>query len=102
MCGAHLLGGIPLKEVQAKQPLFDALGLDPMDLLGHKADEEAYVEFREDLTDKGTLKPAIEQNTGVQHKEARLKGHFRNLVAAARHAYCPALWQWPATECPAR
>jgi type I restriction enzyme M protein len=73
---AHLVGGIPLKEVQAKQPLFDALGLDPMDLLAPKEGEEAYVEFREDLTDKVTLKPAIEQNAGVQHKEARLKDTF--------------------------
>src|SRR5690554_902836 len=73
---AHLLGGIPLKEVKAKQPLFDALGLDPMDLLAPKADEDEYVEFREDLTDKGALKPAIEQNTNVQHKEAQLKDAF--------------------------
>ncbi|MBQ0832014.1 class I SAM-dependent DNA methyltransferase [Marinobacter sp.] len=73
---AHLVGGIPLKEVQAKQPLFDALGLDPMDLLTPKAGEEDYVEFREDLTDKGALKPAIEQNANVQHKVAQLKDTF--------------------------
>tara|TARA_R110000823_G_scaffold209703_3_gene339844 strand:+ start:2959 stop:5364 length:2406 start_codon:yes stop_codon:yes gene_type:complete len=73
---AHLVGGIPLKEVQAKQPLFDALGLDPMDLLTPKAGEEDYVEFRKDLTDKGALKPAIEQNANVQHKEAQLKDTF--------------------------
>jgi type I restriction enzyme M protein len=73
---AHLVGGIPLKEVQAKQPLFDAQGLDPMDLLTPKPGEEDYVDFRDGLTDKTTIKPIIEQNAGVQHKEARLKDSF--------------------------
>jgi len=73
---AHLVGGIPLKEVQAKQPLFDAQGLDPMDLLTPKPGEEDYVDFRDGLTDKTTIKPTIEQNAGVQHKEARLKDSF--------------------------
>jgi len=75
---AHLVGGIPLKEVQAKQPLFDALGLDPMDLLAPKAGEEDYVDFREDLTDKANIKLTIEQNDGVLHKEARLKDTFES------------------------
>jgi len=34
------------------------------------------VEFREDLIDKATLKPSIEQNASVQHKEAQLKDTF--------------------------
>ncbi|MAZ06544.1 MAG: restriction endonuclease subunit M [Halomonas sp.] len=75
---AHLVGGIPLKEVQAKQPLFDAQGLNPMDLLVPKAGEDDYVDFREDLTDKVSIKPAIEQNDGVRHKEARLKDTFES------------------------
>jgi type I restriction enzyme M protein len=75
---AHLVGGIPLKEVQAKQPLFDAQGLDPMDLFEPKAGEDVYVDFREDLTDKASIKPAIEQNEGLRHKEARLKDTFES------------------------
>ncbi|MCK7545179.1 type I restriction-modification system subunit M [Marinobacter bryozoorum] len=73
---AHLVGGIPLKEVRAKQPLFDAQGLDPMDLFTPKPGEEDYVDFRDELTDKTAIKPAIEQNAGIQHKEARLKDSF--------------------------
>lgn len=73
---AHLVGGIPLNEIRAKQPLFDAQGLDPMDLLTPKPGEEDYVDFRDDLTDKAAIKPAIEQNAGVQHKETRLKDSF--------------------------
>ncbi|BES73031.1 N-6 DNA methylase [Marinobacter nanhaiticus D15-8W] len=75
---AHLVGGIPLKEVQAKQSLFDGQGLDPMDLLVTKKGEEDYVDFRENLTDKGSIKPAIEQNEGIRHKEARLKDTFES------------------------
>lgn len=73
---AHLVGGIPLKEVQARQTLFDAQGLNPMDLLIPKAGEDDYVEFQDDLTDKAAIKPAIEQNAGIQHKEAQLKDSF--------------------------
>jgi len=73
---AHLMGGIPLKEVQAKQSLFDAQGLDPMDLLAPITGEDDYVDFRENLTDKPGIKSAIEQNDGVRHKEARLKDTF--------------------------
>ncbi len=75
---AHLVGGIPLKEVRAKRSLFDAQGLDPMDLLEPKTGENDYVDFREDLTEKASLKPAIEQNDGVRHKEARLKDTFES------------------------
>lgn len=75
---AHLVGGIPLKEVQAKRSLFDAQGLDPMDLLEPKTGENDYVDFREDLTEKASLKPAIEQNEGIRHKEARLKDTYES------------------------
>ena len=75
---SHLLGGIPLKEVQAKQSQLEAQGLDPMDLLAPRADEDDYVDFREDLADKANIKPAIEQDAGVRQKEARLKDTFES------------------------
>jgi type I restriction enzyme M protein len=49
-----------------------------MALLIPKAGEADYVDFREDLTDKSSIKPAIEQNDGVRNKEARLKDTFES------------------------
>lgn len=49
-----------------------------MDLLVPMTGEDDYVDFRENLTDKGSIKPAIEQNEGVRHKEARLKDTFES------------------------
>src|SRR5438093_13472324 len=37
---AHLLGGVPVAEVQAKRPLFDALGFDPTHAFLARASKE--------------------------------------------------------------
>ncbi|MDY6798284.1 MAG: class I SAM-dependent DNA methyltransferase [Pseudomonadota bacterium] len=73
---AHLKGGIPLKEIRDKQPLFDAQGLDPMDLFTPRADDPDYVDFNPELTAKADLKPAIEQNPGLTAKETALQEAF--------------------------
>jgi type I restriction enzyme M protein len=73
---AHLVGGIPLKEVRAKQALFDAHGFDPMALFKARASDAAYVDFADGLNERADLKPAIEANLGLQSKEARLRDAF--------------------------
>ncbi|WP_227369345.1 type I restriction-modification system subunit M [Halomonas sp. M20] len=67
---AHLKGGVPMAEIDARRPLFDAQGLDPMALLMPRANDADYVDFAERLDEKRDLKPAIENNTGLQQKEA--------------------------------
>lgn len=85
---AHLVGGVPLKEIRARQALFDAHGLDPMALFqprpaaatgGATATDEAdsvYVDFADGLNTRADLKLAIEGNSGLQAKEARLRQAF--------------------------
>lgn len=73
---AHLVGGIPLKEVRAKQALFNAQGFDPMALLKARASDAAYVDFADGLKERAALKPTIEANPGLQTKEARLRDAF--------------------------
>jgi type I restriction enzyme M protein len=73
---AHLKGGVPLKEIEAKQALFDAQGLDPLDLLEPRDEEPDYLDFRPDLASKADLKPAIEQNDGLTAKEHSLLEAF--------------------------
>jgi type I restriction enzyme M protein len=75
---AHLLGGIPKAEVQHtdKQRLFDAHGLNPLDLFIER--DALYLDFRPEFTAKAQLKPAIETNAGLQAKEAAIHQSFEN------------------------
>ncbi len=71
---AHLLGGVPKAEVQAKAALFDAHGLDPQDLFVER--DAQYFDFRNELTCRADIKPAIETNAGLQSKEASIRDAF--------------------------
>lgn len=72
---AHLFGGIPKAEVEAKRALFDAHGFDPRPILSEKdsgSETTGYVDFAEDLTEKPELKKRIVANPGVLAKEKAL------------------------------
>ncbi|MDZ7853921.1 MAG: class I SAM-dependent DNA methyltransferase [Halomonas sp.] len=77
---AHLKGGVPLAEIDARRPLFDAQGLDPMGLFTPRGSDEKpdpdYVDFAEYLAEKRDLKPAIEDDEGLQHAEDRVMDAF--------------------------
>lgn len=73
---AHLLGGVPKSEVQAKAGLFKAHGLDPQDLLTIR--NEGYFDFRSELSNRQALKPAIEGNIGLLDKEAKIRDAFNS------------------------
>ncbi|WP_372356389.1 N-6 DNA methylase [Xanthomonas sp. NCPPB 3443] len=71
---AHLVGGVPKAEVQAKAALFAAHGLDPQELFVVR--DAAYFDFAPMLTARAELKPAVEGNPGLQAKEAALRDVF--------------------------
>lgn len=73
---AHLKGGVPVAEIDARCPLFDAQGLDPMVLFTPRASAPDYVDFAEHLSEKRDLKPAIEADAGLQQKEASVMAAF--------------------------
>ncbi|MCG5494655.1 type I restriction-modification system subunit M [Ectothiorhodospira variabilis] len=73
---AHLKGGVPVAEIDAKRPLFDAQGLDPLGLFTPRADDPDYVDFAGHLTEKRDLKPAVEADAGLTAKEARVMAAF--------------------------
>lgn len=73
---AHLKGGVPVAEIRAKQSLFEAQGLDPMDLFMRRADDADYVDFGPELTTRESIKTAIEQNSGVLEQGRALKSAF--------------------------
>lgn len=73
---AHLKGGVPTAEIDAKRQLFDAQGLDPMALFTPQSNDPDCADFAEHLTERRDLKPAIEENSGLQEKEASVMAAF--------------------------
>lgn len=71
---AHLVGGVPKAEVAGKAALFQAHGLDPLDLFAER--DAKYFDFKPALAKRQDLKPAIEGNAGIQAKEAAIRAAF--------------------------
>jgi type I restriction enzyme M protein len=84
---AHLVGGVPKAEVQAKAALFAAHGLDPLDIFQPRRPREGenpdprdahYYDFKPTLQKRQDLKPAIENNAGLLAKEAAIRAAFEH------------------------
>jgi type I restriction enzyme M protein len=73
---AHLVGGVPKAEVADKAALFNAHGLNPLDLLVER--DAKYYDFRPELSKRQDLKPAIEGNAGLVAKEAAIRAAFES------------------------
>ena len=71
---AHLLGGVPKAEVEAKAALFAAHGLDAMALFVER--DADYLDFRPELNERQALKPAVETHTGVLARERAVREAF--------------------------
>jgi type I restriction enzyme M protein len=65
---AHLHGGIPIREVEAKADLFAAHGMDPDHLLVPKDDD--YLQYTGVVIDRRVLRRLIEADAGVVAAEA--------------------------------
>lgn len=71
---AHLVGGVPQAEVADKAALFQAHGLNPLDLLVER--DARYFDFKPELSRRQALKPAVETNAGLVAKEAAIRTAF--------------------------
>jgi len=71
---AHLLGGIPKAEVEAKADLFRAHGFDPMALLVPQ--DDCYLNFAPTVGSRADLTSLIEGHPGLQAKEQDLRATF--------------------------
>ncbi len=79
---AHLYGGVPRTEVEAKADLFAAHGLDPRHLLVDR--DEGYFDFAPDLESKADLKGRVEADAGVLARERALAKAMEAWWAAHR------------------
>jgi type I restriction enzyme M protein len=67
---AHLLGGVPVAEVSAKQALFGSLGFEPARAFAKRPKDAAYFDFAPALPDRAAVRPLIETNIGIQARVA--------------------------------
>ncbi len=71
---AHLVGGIPKAEVADKASLFNAHGLNPMDLLVER--DAKYFDFSPAIDTRQAIKTTIESNEGLVAKEEAIRAAF--------------------------
>lgn len=71
---AHLLGGVPKAEVQAKAALLAAHDLDPLALFVER--DASYFDFRPELATRQAIKPAVETNAGLVAREQAVREAF--------------------------
>lgn len=76
---AHILGGVPRREIEAKRELFEAHGFEPMNIFVEREQgvagdgaREAYFDFNQRLEDRRDIKNAVGADEGVRAKEGLL------------------------------
>jgi type I restriction enzyme M protein len=74
---AHLHGGVPLAEIEARRGLFEAIGLDPAHLFTARA-EGRYADFAPALSERSAIRARIEGDGGVLAKTAALRAAARD------------------------
>lgn len=103
---AHLIGGVPVSEVEALVPLFRSVGLDlaavfvpatepsQLSLFDQRPEplvDEAYYAFRQELTNRSDLARAVAGDVGVvAHREAldaQAAAKLDEVVAAIEHLW---------------
>lgn len=72
---AHLHGGIPISEVDAKADLFAAHGMNPGHLLVTK--DELYLQYADTITNRRDLRILVESDDGVIAAEAEVTSAIR-------------------------
>ncbi len=71
---AHLLGGVPKSEVEAKNGLFKAHGFKPSSVFVER--DADYYDFAPALNDRSSVRPTVEEVFGVREKEAEMSEAF--------------------------
>ncbi len=71
---AHLVGGVPKKEVEDKKDLFDAHGVSPSVIFIER--DKGYYDFAPVIAERSDIKKRIANDAGLKDKEARMLAAF--------------------------
>jgi type I restriction enzyme M protein len=69
---AHIQGGVPRAEVDAKRTLLDAHGLDASALFKAHAGDDRYLDFADEIANKAALKKRLDDDPGMARREYEL------------------------------
>jgi type I restriction enzyme M protein len=70
---AHLLGCVPIAEIEAEQPLFNALNFDPRRVFTARDDDPHYCDFSGAIADRSSTHQLVENDPGVQTRAQALR-----------------------------
>ena len=70
---AHLLGGVPQAEIEARRALFDALGFAPGRAFARRADDARYLDFAAALAARTGIVPLVAHDAGVQARKTAVR-----------------------------
>jgi type I restriction enzyme M protein len=73
---AHLLGGVPAREVETRRALCDSLGFDPLNAFVARPADAAYLDFAPVLSERAAIRPLVEGDDGVQNRMQALRGEL--------------------------
>jgi len=73
---AHLHGGVPVAEVEAKHHLFASLGFDPAHVFIPRKGDTRFFDFSPLVTDRSAFRQLVEGDSGVQARAQMLHGAF--------------------------
>jgi type I restriction enzyme M protein len=73
---AHLYGGVPVAEIEARRDLYVSLGFDPARAFTARPDDTRYADFVPALADRAAIRPLVENDPGVQARAEALRGGF--------------------------
>jgi type I restriction enzyme M protein len=74
---AHLLGGVPVAEIEAKRELLAALAFDPGHVLAPRWGDIRYFDFRPEIGGKSEIRTLVENNAAVEARTQELGEAFR-------------------------
>jgi len=88
---AHLLGGVPNAEIEARRPLFDALGFDPANVFTPRKADPCYQDFSAALSDRTAIRTLVENDTSITNRFQAVG----NALAAWWESHAPHLADLP-------
>lgn len=74
---AHLCGGVPVSEIEARLPLYSAQGFEPAHVFLWGVNGARYFEFLPSLTHKDAIRPLVESDAGLQTRAKALHDALR-------------------------
>lgn len=70
---AHLVGGIPMAEIEDRAGLFQSLGVDPAAIFAPRPKDDRYRDFAPAVSDRSAIAGIIGSDVGLQKKTGALK-----------------------------